>query len=176
MGTSKSLTLDKMKILCMLTVSLLGLSVARHRHVDGDLDENDNLNVDDFEYRFNKKRVVDPVERGKRQKSLRRNEEIVRDVNEDFINGQETWFAKVYSFADETEEEVLKERLVEKYQTICYVDLEDFCPLKMKEEITGLSSILKGFAKTGPAYHDHMTLLNWAMSVKLKINAHVVPV
>merc|ERR1712123_446348 len=110
MGTSKSLTLDKMRILCMLTVSMLGLSVARHRHVDGDLDENDNLNLDDFEYQFNKKRVVDPAERAKRRKSLRRNEQIVREENEDFIRGQETWFAKVYSFADETKEEVLKEK------------------------------------------------------------------
>ena len=75
-----------MRILFFLTISIFGLALARHCHVDGDLDENDNLNEEEFEYKFEKTKTRDPAERAKRQKSLRRNEQIVKEENEDFID------------------------------------------------------------------------------------------
>jgi len=106
-----------MRILCLLTISICGLSVAHYHHVIGDLDDNDNLNEEEFEYHFGKEKILDPAERTKRQKSLSENEQIVKEENEAFIDGKKGWYAKIYSFDDETEEEILNEKTGGKMPT-----------------------------------------------------------
>ena len=58
------------------------------QRIYGDLDPNDNLNEDDFEDEFGLERVTDPYEKARRQKALKENEEIVKNENEDFLNGK----------------------------------------------------------------------------------------
>jgi len=75
-----------------------------------DLDENDNFDEDEFEIKFNKRKSNDPVEEARRNLNLRINEKIVKDENEQYLSGQETWAARVYSFDDESEGQFLKEK------------------------------------------------------------------
>merc|ERR1711874_601747 len=75
-----------------------------------DLDENDNLNEDEFEIKFNKRKSNDPIEEAKKNLYLRRNEKIVKDENEKYLNGQETWAARIYPFDDESQDQFLREK------------------------------------------------------------------
>ena len=99
-----------MKMLSFLLISVLALCSSLHIHVDGDIDDNDNLDEDNFETQFGLKKVHDPVEKAKRREALQTNELIVKEENKDFINGNKTWFAKIYEFADLSEAEFQKEK------------------------------------------------------------------
>jgi len=74
-----------------------------------DLDENDNLNEDQFEEAFNKRAITDPVEKAKREAQLKKTEDEVREENEDYEKGRKTWYAAVNEFSDMTLKELNEE-------------------------------------------------------------------
>ena len=80
-----------------------------------ELDPNVSLDEDAFLAKFNEV-VNDPVEKEKRSKALKKNENNIRRVNRDFINGKSGFYEKINSFSDLPEDEFRKERtgLLEK--------------------------------------------------------------
>jgi len=75
-----------------------------------DLDPEDNLSEEGFEEYFHLDEVTDPEELEKRQKALKENEEVVRENNEKFLDGEQTWYDKVNEFSDLPEDEFKKEK------------------------------------------------------------------
>ena len=99
-----------MKTFVPLIFAVIQLCIAVHIHTEDDLDDNDRLDEDQFEEVFNLKKIWDPVEKAKRAARLAKTEQEVREENEDFIDGKESWYAKIYETADRDPKEVLKER------------------------------------------------------------------
>ena len=57
-----------------------------------DIDPEDNLDEDSFEAEFGLDQVSDPEEKEKRQEALKINEELVKEENEEYLNGKKTWW------------------------------------------------------------------------------------
>ena len=75
-----------------------------------DMDAEDNLNEDDFEREFGLDLVTDPEEKEKRKEALEENEELIKEENEEFLNGKKTWWDKINDFADLPEDEFEEEK------------------------------------------------------------------
>merc|ERR1719431_878816 len=82
----------------------------RRRNFQGDLDENANLSIDEFEIKFNKRKSNDPIEEAEKNLYLRRNEKIVKDENEEYLNGHGKWAARIYPFDDESQKQLRREK------------------------------------------------------------------
>jgi len=76
----------------------------------GDIDDEDNLDEDDFEAEFGLDPITDPEEKEKREEALWENEELVKEENEEYLEGKKTWFDKINDFADLPEDEFESEK------------------------------------------------------------------
>ena len=65
-----------------------------------DMDAEDNLDEDAFEQEFGLKKVTDPEEHKKREDALKKNEEIIKETNVKFLDGEDSWWDKVSEFSD----------------------------------------------------------------------------
>jgi len=63
-----------------------------------DLDPLDNLNEEEFEEQFHVEPADDPEEELKREEALVENENMIKEVNEEFLDGKITWYDEVNSF------------------------------------------------------------------------------
>jgi len=70
-----------------------------------DLDPEDDLDEDAFEEYFHLDPVMDPEEHLRREEALKKNEAIIKEENEKFLNGERTWWDAVNEFADLPEDE-----------------------------------------------------------------------
>ena len=65
-----------------------------------DLDGNDNLNEEEFEDYFHLPEVTDLEEKLKREEALVKNENLIKETNEEYLNGEITWWDDVNEFSD----------------------------------------------------------------------------
>ena len=63
-----------------------------------DLDPEDNLNEEEFEEEFHVAPADDPEEELKREEALVVNENMIKETNEKFLNGEITWYDAVNEF------------------------------------------------------------------------------
>merc|ERR1712170_260563 len=63
-----------------------------------DLDPLDNLNEEEFEEEFHVAPADDPEEELKREEALVVNENMIKETNEKFLNGEITWYDAVNEF------------------------------------------------------------------------------
>merc|ERR1712212_1309731 len=61
----------------------------------------------EFEERFDLDPVVDPQEFEKRQNALKSNEELIKQVNQEYAEGKKTWYDSVNEFSDLPEDEFI---------------------------------------------------------------------
>jgi len=80
----------KLLLLFCLTASIFAASV--------DLDPEDNLNEEEFEEEFHVAPADDPEEELKREEALVVNENMIKETNEKFLNGEITWYDAVNEF------------------------------------------------------------------------------
>merc|ERR1719309_1653258 len=66
-----------------------------------DLDPEDELNEDQFEEYFHLDPVTDPEEHKRREKALKENEALIKENNDQFLNGNRTWWDAVNEFLAE---------------------------------------------------------------------------
>ena len=102
-------SLTKMKFLpaflaCLVTLALSAPSV------NIELDPEDNDTLEQFEKKFNKPEITDPVEKAKREKALEKNEALVKEENEGYLEHNNTWHSAVNEFSDLTKEEMEEEK------------------------------------------------------------------
>ena len=79
--------------LCCLSLALSGTLP------DG-VDTIEDLDIDDFEDYFGLDHVTDPEEKEKRKEALKENEEMIKEANEAYNNGDQTWFDEVNEYSD----------------------------------------------------------------------------
>merc|ERR1712198_766830 len=82
--------MGKLLLLFCLTASIFAASV--------DLDPEDNLNEEEFEEEFHVAPADDPEEELKREEALVVNENMIKETNEKFLNGEITWYDAVNEF------------------------------------------------------------------------------
>ena len=83
---------------CFLTVAV------------ADLDPNDSLSEADFEATFHVLPDPDPAEEAKRASALKTNEEIVKEVNEAYQAGRNSWFDAINEWANLPTDEFVAEK------------------------------------------------------------------
>ena len=79
-------------------LSVLALSFPYLVYILVDLDPLDNLNEEEFEEQFHVEPADDPEEELKREEALVENENMIKEVNEEFLDGKITWYDEVNSF------------------------------------------------------------------------------
>ena len=65
-----------------------------------DLDPLDNLNEEQFEEEFHLEPVEDPEEKLRREEALVENENLIKETNQEYLNGEISWWDEVNEFAD----------------------------------------------------------------------------
>jgi len=70
-----------------------------------EMDADDNLGEDAFEEEFGLEKITDPEEHKRREEALKNNEEIIKETNNKFLDGEDSWWDKVNEFSDLPEDE-----------------------------------------------------------------------
>ena len=65
-----------------------------------DLDPLDNLNEEEFEQEFHLDPVEDPEEKLRREEALVENENLIKETNQEYLDGEISWWDEVNEFAD----------------------------------------------------------------------------
>ena len=92
-----------------LIAFLCGLSFALSGTLPDGVDNVEDLDIEDFEDYFGLDHVTDPEEKEKRKEALKENEEMVKEANEAYNNGDQTWYDEVNEWADLPLDEFLNE-------------------------------------------------------------------
>jgi len=71
---------------------------------DGVNDLND-MSLEEFEEYFGLDDITDPEEKAKHETALKEKEELVKEANEKYENGEQTWFDEINEFSDIPEDE-----------------------------------------------------------------------
>merc|ERR1712112_18385 len=71
------------------------------------VDDLDNVTLEEFLEDFGLDEVDDPEEMAAMAEALAENEEKIKEANEAYANGEQTWFDEVNEFDDETEDEFI---------------------------------------------------------------------
>ena len=71
---------------------------------DGVNDLND-MTLEEFEEYFGLDDITDPEEKSKHEAALKEKEELVKEANEKYENGEQTWFDEINEFSDIPEDE-----------------------------------------------------------------------
>jgi len=96
-------------LLAGLGLVLLGVCTAQPAE-PGDLDLLDDIDEKEFEEYFGLDPVEDPEEFQRREAALRKNEEEIKKVNKEFLEGENTWFDGINEFANLPEDEFLQQK------------------------------------------------------------------
>jgi len=83
-----------------MKTSLLFLAFALSCTTSSDIDPLDDIDEKDFRQFFHLEPINDPVEFAKREQALKKHEAKIKEVNEQYLRGEKSWFAKVNDFAD----------------------------------------------------------------------------
>ena len=65
-----------------------------------DLDPLDNLNEEEFEQEFHLDPVIDPEEKLRREEALVENENLIKETNQEYLDGEISWWDEVNEFAE----------------------------------------------------------------------------
>jgi len=99
-----------MKIACLIHIFLAITSSQALAPSSGDLDPLDNMTEDQFADFYEHEKVTDPVKKKAMQDALKKNEEIVKKENKEYLEGKKTWYDGINEFADLPEDEFEKEK------------------------------------------------------------------
>merc|ERR1712215_514478 len=80
--------------------SLLFLAFALNCTTSSDIEPLDDIDEKEFRQFFHLEPIKDPAEFAKREQALKKHEAKIKDVNEQYLRGEKSWFAKVNDFAD----------------------------------------------------------------------------
>merc|ERR1711973_253100 len=108
MGNLSTAHTSRLRMKTWILVLLVGVASAQHA-VPGDLEPLDDIDEKEFEEYFHLDPVDDPEEFEKRSKALKENEKEIKKINEEYENGDITWFDGMNEFADLTEDEFLED-------------------------------------------------------------------
>merc|ERR1711973_51076 len=109
MGNLSTAHTSRLRMKTWILVLLVGVASAQHA-VPGDLEPLDDIDEKEFEEYFHLDPVDDPEEFEKRSKALKENEKEIKKINDEYENGDITWFDGMNEFADLTEDEFLEEK------------------------------------------------------------------
>merc|ERR1719500_962310 len=87
-------------IMKFLLPFLCGLSLVLSGTLPDGVDTLEDLDIEDFEDYFGLEHVTDPEEKEKREEALKENEELVKEANEAYNNGDQSWFDEVNEYSD----------------------------------------------------------------------------
>merc|ERR1719458_113094 len=76
---------------------LCGLSLVLTGTLPDGVDTIEDLDIEDY---FGLDHVTDPEEKEKREEALKENEELVKEANEAYNNGDQSWFDEVNEYSD----------------------------------------------------------------------------
>ena len=75
-----------------------------------ELDSEDNDDLDTFDKDFGLPEITDPVEKAKEEEALEANEEIVKEENKEYLEGNINWHDAVNKFSALTKKEFEQEK------------------------------------------------------------------
>merc|ERR1712131_268675 len=108
MGSRGSTRLrTKMKMILFALVLCISSSFAGK--LPAGVDDLDNVTLEEFLEDFGLDEVDDPEEAALMEEALEENEEIVKEANEAFANGDQTWYDEINEFDDLPEDEFIAE-------------------------------------------------------------------
>jgi len=75
-----------------------------------DLDQNDNLDEDEFRAKFDLEIITNPEEKERRREALKAHEEIVKRENVKYAAGERTWYDRINDFSDLSDDDIVKKK------------------------------------------------------------------
>jgi len=93
----------------LLLTSFLFISSSLAATLPEGVDDLDNVTLEEFLEDFGLDEVDDPKEMAAMQEALAENEEVVKEANEAYANGEQTWFDEINDFDDEPIDEFMAE-------------------------------------------------------------------
>merc|ERR1719378_354136 len=91
----------------LLLTSLLFISSSLAATLPEGVDDLDNVTLEEFLDDFGLDEVDDPKEMAAMEEALEENEEAVKEANEAYANGDQTWFDEINEFDDEPVDEFI---------------------------------------------------------------------
>ena len=86
-------TMMKLLVLCLISCCLAG-------KLPEGVDDLDDVSLEEFEEHFGQEQVTDPEEKEAREEALREHEEMVKEANEAFALGEQTWYDEINEYSD----------------------------------------------------------------------------
>merc|ERR1712142_42531 len=93
----------------ILLLTFLFISSSLAATLPEGVDDLDNVTLEEFLEDFGLDEVDDPEEMAAMAEALAENEEMIKEANEAYANGEQTWFDEVNEFDDEPEDEFIAE-------------------------------------------------------------------
>ena len=93
----------------LLLTSFLFISSSLAATLPEGVDDLDNVTLEEFLEDFGLDEVDDPKEMAAMEEALAENEEVVKEANEAYANGEQTWFDEINDFDDEPIDEFMAE-------------------------------------------------------------------
>ena len=93
----------------LLLTSFLFISSCLAATLPEGVDDLDNVTLEEFLEDFGLDEVDDPKEMAAMEEALAENEEVVKEANEAYANGEQTWFDEINDFDDEPIDEFMAE-------------------------------------------------------------------
>ena len=82
-------------------ILLIGLfSFCFTAHIPEGVNDLNDMSLDEFEEHFGLNKTTDPEEIAKREEALKESEAMVKEANEKYENGEQTWFDEINEFSD----------------------------------------------------------------------------
>ena len=69
-------------------------------HIPEGVNDLNDLSLNEFEEHFGLDKITDPEEIAKREEALKEAEAMVKEANEKYENGEQTWFDEINEFSD----------------------------------------------------------------------------
>ena len=83
----------KLLVLCLISCSLAG-------KLPEGVDDLDDVSLEEFDKHFGQDQITDPEEKEAREEALREHEEMVKEANEAFALGEQTWYDEINEYSD----------------------------------------------------------------------------
>ena len=108
MDETSTNSVSSIRMMLLLT-SFLFISSSLAATLPEGVDDLDNVTLEEFLEDFGLDEVDDPKEMAAMEEALAENEEVVKEANEAYANGEQTWFDEINDFDDEPIDEFMAE-------------------------------------------------------------------